>query len=72
MLNTTVLHPAYKLEYFKWMRWPENWIKQARSIVEGEFQRTYMDLEVELTGHLEGTTNVRHSLFLDITNVHFH
>lgn len=39
--TTKVLHPRYKLDYFKTAGWEEEWIGAARAIVRAEFERTY-------------------------------
>ncbi|EJD50329.1 hypothetical protein AURDEDRAFT_46072, partial [Auricularia subglabra TFB-10046 SS5] len=36
-----VLHPQYKLEYFRHMKWPEDWIATAVTITRDEYTRTY-------------------------------
>jgi hypothetical protein len=44
----TVLHPAYKLEYFKRMKWSDASINEVRKLVEDQFKDAYADVEVEL------------------------
>ncbi|KAG6852532.1 hypothetical protein C0991_011129 [Blastosporella zonata] len=41
-----VLHPQYKLEYFKSAKWPQDWIDTACRIVEDEFEKAYVDMEI--------------------------
>ncbi len=36
-----MLHPSYKDSYFKDAGWPSHWIKNARDMLEEEFQRAY-------------------------------
>jgi hypothetical protein len=36
-----VLHPGYKLEYFKSAGWEANWIKVAEDLVRTEFDNHY-------------------------------
>ena len=57
-----VLHPRHKLEYFKRMRWPEPWRKQAEELFIEEYNKHYKgrfnpnsDDELELKS-LPGTT----------------
>lgn len=40
-----VLHPQYKLEYFRHMKWEESWIKTAEGIVRDEYERSYASRE---------------------------
>jgi hypothetical protein len=42
----SVLHPAYKLEYFRARDWEQDWIETAESMVREEFARSYGDMEV--------------------------
>ena len=41
-----VLHPAYKLEYFRARDWEPEWIETAESMVREEFARSYKDMDV--------------------------
>ncbi|KZV92058.1 hypothetical protein EXIGLDRAFT_577584, partial [Exidia glandulosa HHB12029] len=36
-----VLHPQFKLEYFKRMKWPQAWIDTALEITRTEYERKY-------------------------------
>jgi hypothetical protein len=36
-----VLHPHYKLNYFRSFGWEQDWISAAENIVQTEFERTY-------------------------------
>ncbi|KAI0715451.1 hypothetical protein C8T65DRAFT_563054, partial [Cerioporus squamosus] len=38
---TMVLHPHFKLHYFKKMRWPERWIQTARDLVTEIYEEKY-------------------------------
>lgn len=37
----SVLHPAYKLSYFRKLHWPEAWIKVARELVQTAYRDNY-------------------------------
>ncbi|KZT31351.1 hypothetical protein SISSUDRAFT_971525, partial [Sistotremastrum suecicum HHB10207 ss-3] len=37
-----VLHPKYKLEYFRAKKWKKKWIKQAEAIVREIWKRDYL------------------------------
>jgi len=43
ILNTgpTVLHPAYKTEYFRSHGWPEDWIAMAVDLLRADWIKTY-------------------------------
>jgi hypothetical protein len=51
-----VLHPRYKLRYFKQLNWEPEWIEAAASLVRNRWQTVYKSLEVEAT---KGSGNVR-------------
>ncbi|KIL54123.1 hypothetical protein M378DRAFT_56185, partial [Amanita muscaria Koide BX008] len=36
-----VLHPRYKLTYFRRTNWPEEWIKTAETMVRATYDRKY-------------------------------
>ena len=42
-----VLHPCYKLEYFKRNKWDAKSIKAAHDLVQDEFNRSYWLLDIE-------------------------
>ncbi|KZT31330.1 hypothetical protein SISSUDRAFT_995278, partial [Sistotremastrum suecicum HHB10207 ss-3] len=42
-----VLHPAYKLQYFRDHSWPEDWIQTALTLVRDEWQDHYKPAAVE-------------------------
>ncbi len=42
-LSRLVLHPRYKLKYFKKLDWDQKWIKTAEGIICDEFKRSYAD-----------------------------
>lgn len=42
-----VLHPKYKLEYFKRMNWEPEWIKTAEAITRKRFQVRYATLNID-------------------------
>jgi len=39
-----VLHPRYKLAYFKNAGWEIEWVEAARQIIHDEFDRSYAPL----------------------------
>ncbi|OJA12661.1 hypothetical protein AZE42_13159 [Rhizopogon vesiculosus] len=42
-----VLHPHHKLFYFKSAGWEDDWINTAEALVRDEFERSYLDMEIE-------------------------
>ena len=42
----TVLHPRHKLAYFKTVWWEEEWIKTAASLVHEQFERSYLEVDI--------------------------
>lgn len=42
-----MLHPGWKLEYFREAGWKEAWIRNARRLLEDEFNRKYSDLPID-------------------------
>jgi hypothetical protein len=42
-----VLHPRHKLAYFKTARWEEEWIETAASLVREEFERSYLEVDID-------------------------
>lgn len=47
VLNSSVLHPRHKLEYFKSAGWEDEWIITAKAIVRTEYERCYEADETE-------------------------
>ncbi len=47
MVISTVLHPSYKLEYFKKAKWEDEWIRTAREITREEFDRSYRAMGID-------------------------
>lgn len=50
IMTHLVLHPRNKLDYFKKAGWKKAWIDTARTIVQDEFERSYMkpvDIKIE-------------------------
>jgi hypothetical protein len=43
--NSLVLHPRYKLQYFKNAGWSPDWIETAKMLVRDEFDRSYVSLD---------------------------
>ena len=41
-----MLHPAYKLEYFKSAGWENSWIKVSEELVRTEFDQCYASLPI--------------------------
>ena len=41
-----VLHPCYKLSYFRTAKWQQYWINTAHEIVEQEYEWHYLNLDV--------------------------
>ncbi|KAH9960320.1 hypothetical protein BC827DRAFT_1133378 [Russula dissimulans] len=44
---TTILHPSYKLEYFKNADWPDDWIEDAKESIQEEYTRVYTEMDVK-------------------------
>ena len=68
--TTSVLHPRYKLTYFKTQCWEPTWIKTTESLVREELKRSYA-VEVECLDSQEvpeAPTQV--SLALSVLNQH--
>jgi hypothetical protein len=42
LTNPLVLHPHYKLEYFKKQKWEVPWIQDAHKLVHHEFNCSYV------------------------------
>lgn len=42
-----MLHPRHKLAYFKTARWEEEWIETAASLVREEFERSYLEVDID-------------------------
>ncbi|TFK79282.1 hypothetical protein K466DRAFT_474466, partial [Polyporus arcularius HHB13444] len=36
-----MLHPSWKLEYFKDAGWQDGWIRNAKKLLQDEFERKY-------------------------------
>jgi len=47
LIIALVLHPSHKLEYFKTADWDDKWQEAAVDIVRTEFERAYVDFEVD-------------------------
>lgn len=45
-LVALVLHPEFKLEYFKNAKWQPAWIKTAEELFRAEYERTYAQYDV--------------------------
>jgi hypothetical protein len=43
-----VLHPAYKTEYFRTHKWPEEWITAALSLLRADWVKSYKDAGTDL------------------------
>ena len=46
LTSLVVLHPRFKLDYFKGHGWEDEWVDTARTIVEDQFKRSYASLAV--------------------------
>ncbi|KAF8162019.1 hypothetical protein BJ912DRAFT_865120, partial [Pholiota molesta] len=46
-----ILHPAYKLEYFRAANWEAEWIQTAEELVRSEFDRNYSVPLTSTTNH---------------------
>ncbi|KAF6747990.1 hypothetical protein DFP72DRAFT_821122 [Ephemerocybe angulata] len=44
-----ILHPRYKLQYFRNRRWETDWIETAEEILRDEYKRSYGPLDVDNT-----------------------
>jgi hypothetical protein len=44
-----VLHPSYKLDYFRHQKWPKEWIKEAEALVRKEWSNNYKPTAVSVT-----------------------
>ena len=42
-----VLHPKYKLDYFKGAKWEQEWIDTAEELVHTQFNRSYSKPEAD-------------------------
>ena len=54
-LSPTVLHPCYKLEYFKQAGWTLEWVATAQNLVRNTFKTSYV------SRHLPGDASEDHS-----------
>ncbi|KAG0698043.1 hypothetical protein DFH29DRAFT_810876 [Suillus ampliporus] len=52
-----VLHPRYKLEYFKAADWEDEWIAAARNIVQKVYERSYASRSVPASDEVEAVIN---------------
>lgn len=43
-----ILHPRYKLEYFKNAKWEEEWIEAVKGIVHDRYDESYHNAKVEV------------------------
>ncbi|KAA1479840.1 hypothetical protein DENSPDRAFT_789606 [Dentipellis sp. KUC8613] len=41
LIDIAVLHPRYKLAYFRMKKWPEGWITTAKSVAEEQWTAYY-------------------------------
>lgn len=46
-MYSVVLHPCHKLDYFKKAGWEDAWIDSAQQIVRDEFDRSYVDNDMD-------------------------
>ena len=53
-MHVVVLHPSYKLDYFKNAGWEAAWIKAAEDILRAEYDRVYHFRE-DLSGDITST-----------------
>ncbi|KAF6744789.1 hypothetical protein DFP72DRAFT_825141 [Ephemerocybe angulata] len=44
-----ILHPRYKLQYFRNRRWETDWIETAEEILRDEYKRSYGPLDIDNT-----------------------
>jgi hypothetical protein len=51
-----VLHPRHKLAYFKTARWEEDWVETAASLVREEFERSYLEVDIQENGNSDVAT----------------
>ncbi|RDB18255.1 putative AC transposase [Hypsizygus marmoreus] len=56
-----ILHPQFKLNYFKRAGWEPEWIDTARGIIQDEFARAYADIEVEIGEQVSLKLSTSHS-----------
>jgi len=47
LMQYTVLHPSYKLEYFKNADWSDDWIEDAADTIKEQYTSVYADLDIE-------------------------
>lgn len=62
-MHYTVLHPSYKLEYFKNAKWPDDWIEDAMDSIEEQYTRIYAEMDVKNLASSQATI-VSHSDFM--------
>lgn len=48
LISLLVLHPAFKLTYFRKRRWPEEWIEAATNLVKEEWTKNYKPAALEI------------------------
>lgn len=41
-----VLHPEFKLDYFKNAKWKADWIKTAEQLLQAEYKRKYVQYDI--------------------------
>jgi hypothetical protein len=66
-----ILHPAYKLSYFRKRNWPESWIKTAEDLLHEEWNKNYKLHNVEevpTTLQLVPTTSLTQKYFGSIAH----
>ena len=49
-LNFIVLHPKYKLTYFRSKKWPEKWVNAARVVLQEQWTTYYKPSDSEEPG----------------------
>ncbi|EIW62760.1 uncharacterized protein TRAVEDRAFT_113456, partial [Trametes versicolor FP-101664 SS1] len=53
------LHPRYKTQYFKDQSWPEDWITEARAIIEKEWTSNYKPKDAPAPADIPASTRKR-------------
>ncbi|KAF8162012.1 hypothetical protein BJ912DRAFT_865096 [Pholiota molesta] len=56
-----ILHPAYKLEYFRAANWEAEWIQTAEELVRSEFDRNYSAPLTSTTNALDSDDDMEES-----------
>jgi hypothetical protein len=47
LIQYTVLHPSYKLEYFRNAQWPDEWIDDTTQSIKEQFTNVYAKMDIE-------------------------